>query len=79
VCKTGENHVTLPGGRFQEEFLSTSNPNVLKGYVTVYEDSELQLVQVGVGYGKHIYGDQNVPWKLRKIYWTSCTFSFQWL
>ena len=68
--------VTLPGGRFQEEFLSTSNPNVLKAYVTVYEDSELQLVQVGVGYGKHIYGDQIVPWKLINLDHNSVSDNF---
>ena len=28
----------------------------------MYEDSELELVQVGVGYGKGIYGDQIVAW-----------------
>ena len=68
--------VTLPGGRFQEEFSSTSNPNVLKAYVTVYEDSELQLVQEGVGYGKHIYGDQIVPWKLINLDHNSVSDNF---
>lgn len=28
----------------------------------VYEDSDLQLVQVGTGYGKDIYGDQIKAW-----------------
>lgn len=68
--------VTLPGGRFQEEFSSTSNPNVLKAYVTVYEDSQLQLVQEGVGYGKHIYGDQIVPWKLINLDHNSVSDNF---
>ena len=61
-CSLPTYDVTLPGGRFQEQFLSTSNPDVLKGYVTVYEDSELVETQVGVGYGKQIYGDQIIPW-----------------
>ncbi|VDI79784.1 Hypothetical predicted protein [Mytilus galloprovincialis] len=61
-CSLPTYDVTVPGGRFQEEFLSTSNPEVLRAYVTVYEDSELQTVQVGAGYGKGIYGDQMVAW-----------------
>ena len=61
-CSLPTYDVTLPGGRFQEQFSSTSNPDVLKAYVTVYEDSELVETQVGVGYGKQIYGDQIIPW-----------------
>ncbi|XP_076076023.1 uncharacterized protein LOC143046845 [Mytilus galloprovincialis] len=61
-CSLPTYDVTLPGGRFQEEFLSTSNPEVLRAYVTVYEDSELETVQLGAGYGKGIFGDQMVLW-----------------
>ncbi|VDI54125.1 Hypothetical predicted protein [Mytilus galloprovincialis] len=61
-CSLPTYDVTVPGGRFQEDFMSTSNPEVLRAYVTVYEDSELQTVQVGAGYGKGIFGDQMVPW-----------------
>ena len=61
-CSLPTYDVTLPGGRFQEQFSSTSNPDVLKAYVTVYEDSDLVETQVGVGYGKQIYGDQIIPW-----------------
>lgn len=54
--------VTLPDGRFQEEFKTTSNPDQLRAAVKVNEDSEINHKMVGVGYGKEIYGDQIVPW-----------------
>lgn len=45
-----------------ESFTSTSNPSILKGVVTVYEDSSLKHTMVAVGYGEGIYGEQIVRW-----------------
>lgn len=54
--------VTLPDGRFQEGFITSSNPDELKAAVRINEDSELNHRMVGVGYGKDIYGDQTIRW-----------------
>jgi hypothetical protein len=54
--------MTIPGGRMAEAFISTSNPNILKGVVTVYEDSPLKETLVAVGYGKDVYGEQVIRW-----------------
>ena len=54
--------VTLPNGRFQEEFITSSNPDELRAAVKIHEDSELVQNLVGLGYGKGIYGDQSVRW-----------------
>lgn len=61
-CELETYDVTLPGGRCTEDFISTSNPAVLKASVVVYEDSPIVLTQVGVGYGKDEWGDQVVQW-----------------
>lgn len=50
-----------------EAFISTSNPNVLKGVVTVYEDSPLQQTMVAAGYGKDIWGEQVVRWNATTV------------
>ena len=62
TCDLHTYDVTLPGGRFTEDFLSTSNPAVMKASVVVYEDSDIELTQVGLGYGKDVWGDQVIPW-----------------
>ncbi|XP_052081925.1 uncharacterized protein LOC127719726 isoform X2 [Mytilus californianus] len=62
TCSLNTYDVTLPGGRFTEDFLSTSNPSVMKAFVVVYEDSDIVLTQVGLGYGKDVWGDQLIPW-----------------
>ncbi|VDI57617.1 Hypothetical predicted protein [Mytilus galloprovincialis] len=64
TCDLNTYDVTLPGGRFTEDFLSTSNPAVMKASVVVYEDSDIELTQVGLGYGKDVWGDQGqvIPW-----------------
>ncbi|CAG2251012.1 unnamed protein product [Mytilus edulis] len=62
TCSLNTYDVTLPGGRFTEDFLSTSNPAVMKASVVVYEDSDIVMTQVGLGYGKDVWGDQIIPW-----------------
>jgi hypothetical protein len=61
-CYLATYDVTLPGGRFQEEYTTSSNPAVMRASVTVYEDSELRQTLVGLGFGKDIYGDQVINW-----------------
>ncbi|XP_062582876.1 uncharacterized protein LOC134244633, partial [Saccostrea cucullata] len=61
-CKLNTYDMTIPGGRMAEAFTSTSNPNVLKAVVTVYEDSPLTETKVAVGYGRSIWGEQIIRW-----------------
>lgn len=67
VCSLPTYDMTIPGGRMTESFSSTSNPRVLKGTVTVYDDSAIESSRVGVGFGKDIYGEQIVRWTETKI------------
>lgn len=62
ICSLATYDVTLPGGRMAVAFGSTSNPNVLKATVTVYEDSPITESKVAVGYGRGIDGYQIVGW-----------------
>nr|XP_022295052.1 uncharacterized protein LOC111105175 [Crassostrea virginica] len=67
TCRLDTFDITIPGGRMAEAFISTSNPNVLKGVVTVYEDSPLQQTMVAAGYGKGIWGEQVVRWNATTV------------
>ncbi|KAK6192291.1 hypothetical protein SNE40_003784 [Patella caerulea] len=62
TCSIPTYDVTLPGGRLEVDFITSSNPGVLKASVVVYEDSELVYTALGVGYGRGIYGDEIVRW-----------------
>ncbi|VDI76849.1 Hypothetical predicted protein, partial [Mytilus galloprovincialis] len=62
-CDLSTYDITPPGGRFDEDYKTTSNPSVIKASVTVYEDSELVETKVAMGYGKDIWGEQIVPWQ----------------
>ena len=53
---------TPPAGRVRAEFLSTSNPEVIKATVTVHDDTQIVLSNLGIGYSKGIYGDQMIKW-----------------
>jgi hypothetical protein len=59
--------MTIPGGRMAEAFTSTSNPSILKGVVTVYEDSSLKETLVAVGYGRGVYGEQIIRWAATSV------------
>lgn len=67
TCKLETFDMTIPGGRMSEAFRSTSNPRVMKGLVTVYEDSPIEEVMVAIGYGKNIWGEQIVRWNKTSI------------
>ena len=58
TCKLRTYDITLPTGRFDADFRTTSNPYVLKASVVVYDDSPINDSYVGIGYGKGMYGDQ---------------------
>ena len=62
ICSLLSYDITEPTGRLAADFISTSNPAVLRASVVTAEDSTLTVTQVGVGYGKGVYGDQVVPW-----------------
>lgn len=61
-CKLETYDITLPTGRVQEDFKTSSNPKVLKASVLVHDDSEITDALFSVGYGPGQYGDQVVPW-----------------
>ncbi|XP_062596534.1 uncharacterized protein LOC134257978, partial [Saccostrea cucullata] len=67
TCQLETFDMTIPGGRMSEAFRSTSNPRVMKGLVTVYEDSPITQVLVAVGYGRDIWGEQIVRWNQTSI------------
>ncbi|KAJ8321023.1 hypothetical protein KUTeg_002610 [Tegillarca granosa] len=62
TCSLPTYDVTIPGGRFKIDYLSSSNPETLRASVVTYEDSKLRMSHVGVGFGKDIYGDQMIGW-----------------
>ncbi|ESO82597.1 hypothetical protein LOTGIDRAFT_236952 [Lottia gigantea] len=62
TCSLPTYDVSLPGGRFTTEFVTSSNPRVLKASVVVFEDSDLEYSSVGVGLGRGIYGDEMEHW-----------------
>ncbi|XP_064646203.1 uncharacterized protein LOC135499389 [Lineus longissimus] len=62
TCDLPTYDVTLPIGRMNTDFISTSNPRVLRGSLVAMEDSPLVDQNVGIGYGKEIYGDAVVEW-----------------
>ncbi|KAK3612537.1 hypothetical protein CHS0354_024514 [Potamilus streckersoni] len=62
ACRLETYDVTIPGGRFSADFITSSNPTTLKASVLVVDDSKLEKIQVGVGFGKGIFGDQMVTW-----------------
>ena len=55
TCSIDTYDVTLPSGRLEAEFATTSNRHVLKGKLVVYEDSGLTRSDLGVGQGKGVY------------------------
>lgn len=67
TCSLPTYDMTIPGGRMTESFRSTSNPRILKGTVTVYDDSVIAESNVAVGFGKDLYGEQIIRWSSSKI------------
>ena len=58
ICRLSTYDVTPPTGRFEAEFDTTSNPEILKASVVVHDDSPITETYVGIGYRSWIYGDQ---------------------
>ena len=61
TCELNTYDVTLPSGRLQAEFDTTSNPDILKAFVVVHDDSPIIEAYVGIGFGEGVYGDQVKP------------------
>ncbi|XP_067658325.1 uncharacterized protein [Haliotis asinina] len=61
TCSIPTYDITPPGGRLTADFLTTSNPSELRASLVVYEDSVLNITNIGVGVGKGMYADEIVP------------------
>ena len=55
TCSIDTYDVTLPSGRLEADFATTSNRHVLHGSLVVYEDSALSFSNLAVGQGKGVY------------------------
>ena len=62
TCSIPTYDVTLPVGRIEPAFRTTSNPRILEATSVLYDDSEIISEQVAIGFGPGIWGDQIVPW-----------------
>ncbi|KAK6174798.1 hypothetical protein SNE40_013376 [Patella caerulea] len=62
TCSIPTYDTSLPGGRFTADFVTSSNPRVLKASVVVFEDSDLEYSAIGVGVGRGIYSDEMENW-----------------
>ena len=62
TCSIPTYDVTLPMGRIEPAFRTTSNPSILESTSVLYDDSEIISEQVAIGFGPGIWGDQIVPW-----------------
>ncbi|XP_072034301.1 uncharacterized protein [Amphiura filiformis] len=63
TCTLPTFDTTLPGGRLDVAFRSTSHPGVLKASAVIYDDSEIMIKKTSTGFGVGLYGDQSVPWQ----------------
>ena len=61
-CEIPTYDVTLPAGRIEPAFRSTSHPYILEATAVVYDDSEIIDQHEAIGYGPGVWGDQIVPW-----------------
>ena len=61
-CQLSTYDTTPPSGRVTAEFITTSNPTVIKASVVAHDDSVVIAAFVGVGFGKGSYGDQMAQW-----------------
>ncbi|XP_072048753.1 uncharacterized protein [Amphiura filiformis] len=62
TCVLPTYDLTVPTGRIEPAFSTTSHPSILTASAVVYDDSEIISQQEGVGFGGGIWGDQIVPW-----------------
>ncbi|CAH1258771.1 JAG1 [Branchiostoma lanceolatum] len=61
-CQMDTYDITPPVARITPSFYSTSNPLYLRASAIVQDDSSIDIVRGGVGYGSDVYGDQVVSW-----------------
>lgn len=54
---------TLPTGRITPDFSTTSNPTIIKASALAHDDSPIEEVFIGAGFGKGSYGDQIAKWR----------------
>lgn len=59
---------TPPTGRIRAEFLTTSNPEVVKATINVHDDTDIVRSNLGIGYSRGIYGDQMVRWTAKDLH-----------
>ena len=63
TCTLPTFDTTLPGGRVDIAFKSTSHPGILKASAVLHEDSEIMNSRLAIGFGVDINGDQIIPWQ----------------
>ncbi|KAK7494165.1 hypothetical protein BaRGS_00014638, partial [Batillaria attramentaria] len=62
-CAISTYDITLPTGRLEAEFATTSNSHALHGSLVVYEDSEITTSNLAVGVGRGVYGGGVRVWQ----------------
>ncbi|XP_019616821.1 PREDICTED: uncharacterized protein LOC109464310 [Branchiostoma belcheri] len=73
TCRLPTYDNTVPGGRIDASFLSTSNQYKLSAVAKLFDDSELSLQRESVGFGKGTWGDQIIPWSAFQLRKNSAT------
>ncbi|KAI8485717.1 hypothetical protein Bbelb_365510, partial [Branchiostoma belcheri] len=73
TCRLPTYDNTVPGGRIDAAFLSTSNQYKLSAVAKLFDDSELSLQRESVGFGKGTWGDQIIPWSAFQLRKNSAT------
>ncbi|XP_078664148.1 uncharacterized protein LOC144907219 [Branchiostoma floridae x Branchiostoma belcheri] len=73
TCRLPTYDNTVPGGRIDAAFLSTSNQYKLSAVAKLFDDSELNLQRESVGFGKGTWGDQIIPWSAFQLRKNSAT------
>ncbi|XP_078620549.1 uncharacterized protein LOC144887293 isoform X2 [Branchiostoma floridae x Branchiostoma japonicum] len=62
TCSLDYYDLSPPAGRVNPDFVTTSNPNVLKASGMAVDETPLTERKEGVGFGRGIFGDQTFPW-----------------
>ncbi|XP_066300154.1 uncharacterized protein [Branchiostoma lanceolatum] len=62
TCSMSTYDNTLPGGRIDAAFLSSSNQYKLSAVAKLFDDSEISQMRESVGFGKGTWSDQIHPW-----------------
>ena len=63
TCHLPTYDTTLPGGRVDAAFSSTSHPHILKASAVLHDDSVIMNRKASIGFGVGIWGDQIVSWE----------------